>query len=169
MAHFRSDLFSKWPIFELSNFEVTTFRKWTIFEVTHFRGGTFSKWPIFKNDQFFKWQIFEVFDFEVTRFQKLSIFEVTGFSKWPHSYPFPKFIIKINHYLSDLFLKWAISSNFRKRYIFEMIHFANRCIEMTYFWNHRLRSNTFSELRPAFRSDRDSLTLWNKLSSEIFL
>ena len=79
---YRKDLFSKWHISELGNFEVTHFPKWSLFELTNFWGNYFlkwsiSKWPTFQSD------LNQIDPFRSDRYcSDDPIFEVTHFPKW---------------------------------------------------------------------------------------
>ena len=146
MASFRSERFSKWPIFDVIDLEVANFYQFTISEVTHLRTFLISKWS-FSNRH-----IFEVTLFLIDTFPKILILEMVNFSIRMifdfQNDPFwnlPNFEViffELTHFQSDSFPNWPIPevTNSRNSDFSQVNHFRSYL-----FWCDRLRRSLFSK------------------------
>ena len=104
MASFRSERFSKWPIFDVIDLEVANFYQFTISKMTLFGTYLISKW-FFSN-----WHIFRVTHFLIDPFPKWLILEMVIFPKWTISEV--TFFDVINweevYFPNEPFSKWII-------------------------------------------------------------
>ena len=114
MTHFRSDLLSNWPFFEVSQYGSDAFSKCLIIGVTNFKCLIFEM-ALFRTDSLSNWPFFEVFNMVVTHFRSVSLpkWQIlsVSLSKWLFfevTYYRIDLFFEVSHYGGDAFSKCLI-------------------------------------------------------------